>query len=53
MTKAEEFERKIIEFGVVAACEWFGHHKDSDFTVETKEILEARYPDMESEIRQS
>lgn len=29
------FENAIREYGVVAACEWFGHPADSEFTKET------------------
>ena len=28
----DEFENAIRKVGVVAACEWFGHQADSDFT---------------------
>lgn len=33
------FENNIRKIGVVAACEWFGHESDSDFTKETIAIL--------------
>lgn len=37
---ADYFENAIREFGVIDACEWFGHASDSDFTAETiKELL--------------
>ena len=29
------FENAIRAYGVVAACEWFGHSPDSDFTKDT------------------
>ena len=28
----DEFENAVRKFGVIAACEWFGHIYDSDFT---------------------
>lgn len=31
-TPCDEFENAIRKFGVVAACEWFGHAPDSEFT---------------------
>lgn len=40
--KADEFENYIREFGVVNACEWFGHSSDSEFTKETIEVLLGR-----------
>ena len=36
---ADEFENVIRHFGVVNACEWFGHDRDSEFTKETIEYL--------------
>jgi hypothetical protein len=39
---ADWFENVIREYGVTAACEWFGHRPDSEFTTETIEILAAR-----------
>lgn len=39
---AEEFENMIRRFGVVNACEWFGHAPDSEFTKETVRILMER-----------
>lgn len=38
----DRFENAIREYGVVAACEWFGHNSDSEFTQETKRILAER-----------
>jgi hypothetical protein len=35
----DEFENMIRKYGVVNACEWFGHSFDSEFTKETVEIL--------------
>lgn len=37
MTPNDVFEAAILEYGVVAACEWFGHAADSEFTRETVE----------------
>ena len=42
MTPAERFDNAIREFGVVNACEWFGHHSTSEFTKETVDILRSR-----------
>lgn len=39
---ADEFENAIRRFGVVAACEWFDHGPDSEFTKETIHVLEQR-----------
>jgi hypothetical protein len=39
---ADKWDNDIREFGVVAACEWFGHAPDSQFTKETIEVLRAR-----------
>jgi hypothetical protein len=36
---ADVFENMIREFGVVNACEWFGHQSDSEFTKETIAVL--------------
>lgn len=33
------FENAIREFGTVAACEWFGHECNSEFTKETIKVL--------------
>jgi hypothetical protein len=33
------FENAIREYGVIAACEWFGYHSDSEFTRETIDVL--------------
>ena len=38
----DEFENAIRRIGVVAACEWFGHAPDSDFTAETIRALSER-----------
>ena len=35
----DEFENAIRKVGIVAACEWFGHKADSEFTAETIDIL--------------
>jgi hypothetical protein len=43
-TPMYRFEEAILEVGVVAACEWFGHQADSDFTKETIRILNERHP---------
>ena len=37
--QADKFENMIREFGVVNACEWFGHAPDSEFTRETIRVL--------------
>lgn len=36
------FENAIRRIGVIAACEWFGHRPDSEFTIETIRVLKAR-----------
>lgn len=41
-TPSDRFENAIRVFGVVAACEWFGHAPDSEFTQETDRILAER-----------
>jgi hypothetical protein len=41
-TPGDRFENAIRAFGVTAACEWFGHSAESEFTAETKQVLEAR-----------
>ena len=41
-TPMDRFENAIREVGVVAACEWFGHKHDSDFTKETARVLAER-----------
>ncbi|HHZ68947.1 MAG TPA: hypothetical protein EYN54_01375 [Methylococcaceae bacterium] len=33
------FENGIRNMGVIAACEWFGHDVDSEFTKETRDVL--------------
>ncbi len=38
----DEFENAIRKFGVVSACEWFGHSPDSEFTAETIKVLRDR-----------
>jgi hypothetical protein len=37
--KMDEFENHIRAIGVVAACEWFGHERHSEFTLETIHAL--------------
>jgi hypothetical protein len=39
---ADEWDNTIRKFGVVSACEWFGHAPDSEFTAETIKELRAR-----------
>ncbi|WP_025137737.1 hypothetical protein [Achromobacter sp. DH1f] len=39
---ADVFENAIRAFGVVAACEWFGHSPDSQFTADTIRELRLR-----------
>ena len=41
-TTGDMFENAIRRFGVVAACEWFGHTPDSEFTAETIRVLQER-----------
>jgi hypothetical protein len=41
-TPMDRFENAIREVGVVAACEWFGHRSDSEFTKETMRVLDER-----------
>jgi len=41
-TSGDSFENAIRKFGVVAACEWFGHRADSEFTKEAEIVLEER-----------
>lgn len=38
----DRFENAIREIGVVAACEWFGHASDSEFTKETVAVLQCK-----------
>lgn len=38
----DRFENAIREIGVEAACEWFGHSYDSEFTKESIRILNER-----------
>lgn len=42
LTTGDAFENCIRRYGVVAACEWFGHLHDSAFTRETIEQLRKR-----------
>jgi hypothetical protein len=41
-TTGNIFENAIRRYGVVAACEWFGHSPDSDFTADTIKTLQER-----------
>jgi len=41
-TSGDRFENAIREFGVVNACEWFGHRADSEFTKESIRVLAER-----------
>ena len=41
-TPMDRFEGAIREVGTVAACEWFGHTSDSEFTQETIRVLNER-----------
>ena len=41
-TAADAFENAIRRIGVVAACEWFGHAPNSEFTKETERVLRER-----------
>ena len=47
-TSGDVFENIIRVYGVVNACEWFGHEPDSEFTAETIRKLVER-----SEARQA
>jgi hypothetical protein len=38
----DAFENHIRRIGVVAACEWFDHDRNSDFTMETIRVLKER-----------
>ncbi|MFY2645683.1 hypothetical protein [Achromobacter insuavis] len=46
---ADAFDNAIRAFGVVAACEWFGHAPDSQFTADTIRELRIRSGIPESE----
>lgn len=41
-TPMDRFENEIRQVGVVAACEWFGHAPDSEFTKTTIKVLAER-----------
>jgi hypothetical protein len=41
-TGGDQFENAIRRFGVVNACEWFGHRPDSEFTKDTIRVLDER-----------
>ncbi|MCP1404459.1 hypothetical protein [Achromobacter insolitus] len=41
-TTGDRFENAIRAIGVVAACEWFGHSPDSEFTADTIRELRVR-----------
>lgn len=45
----DAFENAIRAFGVVTACEWFGHAPDSQFTADTIRELRFRSGVPESE----
>lgn len=38
-TPCDVFENAIRDYGVVTACEWFGHVYDSEFTKKTIDVL--------------
>jgi hypothetical protein len=38
----ERFEAAVLEFGIVSACEWFGHESGSQFTKETLDYFERK-----------
>lgn len=42
LTPNDVFENSIRKYGIVAACEWFGYSKDSEFTKETIKVLNER-----------
>jgi hypothetical protein len=41
---ADAFENVIRRYGVVNACEWFGHAPDSEFTAQAILWLKERAP---------
>jgi hypothetical protein len=41
-TEGDVFENAIRRFGVANACAWFGHTYDSEFTLQTIEVLQHR-----------
>lgn len=49
-TSGDRFENAIRTYGVLAACEWFGHAADSDFTKETVRILAERSSTRSAEV---
>ena len=38
----DEFENHMRAIGIVCACEWFGHDRDSAFTADTIRTLKER-----------
>ncbi|WP_088158786.1 hypothetical protein [Achromobacter xylosoxidans] len=48
-TTGDRFENAIRAIGAVAACEWFGHPPDSEFTADTIRELRLRSGVPESE----
>lgn len=48
---ADAWENAIRSYGVVNACEWFGHAPDSDFTTETIRILRERSEEADREVK--
>lgn len=46
-TPMDAFENAIRKVGVVAACEWFGHAADSEFTKTTQRVLRERLEQQE------
>jgi hypothetical protein len=47
----DRFENAIREVGVAAACEWFGHDADSEFTKSTIAILAERAAIAKAEVQ--
>lgn len=48
---ADAWENTIRAYGVVNACEWFGHAFDSEFTAETIRILRERSDEAAREVQ--
>lgn len=38
----DEFENAIRKYGIISACEWFGHEITSKFTQSTIDVLAER-----------
>lgn len=42
---SDKWDNQIRAYGVVGACEWFGHDPDSEFTAFTIRVLRERSAD--------